>query len=117
FAMARHSAVDLSLTFRMPPRALKSERLTEAEFEKLRDGIRVSGLTLLDGPTAYRSLAELRSLYEPFLRALADYFQFDVPPFEPAVRTVDNWQTSPWARRSPGLSDLLGDGEDTEHRD
>jgi hypothetical protein len=117
FAMARHAAVDLNLVFKTRPRRPHADRLTEPDFEKLRDLVRSSGSTNLENPTAYRSLAELRGLYEPFLIALADYFQFDVPPFEPAVRSVDNWQTSPWAKRSPGLSELLGDGDDVEHRD
>jgi hypothetical protein len=117
FAMARHTAVDLNLVFKTRPRVPNIDRLPEADFEELRRRIRPYGLTNLDDPTAYRSLTELRELYEPFLSALASYFQFVVPPFEPAVRTVDNWQTSPWAKRSPGLSELLGDGDDVEHRD
>jgi len=117
FAMARHAAVDLNLVFKTRPRVPRPDRLAESDFEKLRNRMRLGPATSLDRPTTYRSLVELRGLYEPFIIALADYFQFEVPPFEPAARTVDNWQTSPWAGRSPGLSELLGKGDDEEHRD
>jgi hypothetical protein len=117
FAMARHAAVDLNLVFKTRPRTPHVDRLTETAFEHLRDVVRPSALNNLDNPAAYRALTELRELYEPFLRALADYFGYDVPPFELAARSVDNWQTSPWSKRSPGLSELLGDGDDVEHRD
>ena len=117
FAMARHAAVDLNLVFKTRPRVPRPDRLAESDFEKLRNRMRLGPATSLDRPTTYRSLVELRGLYEPFIIALADYFQFEVPPFEPAARTVDNWQTSPWAGRSPGLSELLGNGDDEEHRD
>ena len=51
-------------------------------------------------------LTELRGLYEPFVNALAAYFQFALPPFVPDKPPVDNWQTSPWMRPSPGLGGL-----------
>ncbi len=45
-------------------------------------------------------------LYEPFVNALAAYFLFSMPPFQPEKPPVDNWQTSPWTPRSPGLGGL-----------
>jgi hypothetical protein len=115
--MARHAAVDLNLVFKTRPRVSRPDRLTESEFEKLCNRVRSGATMTPDNPTPYRSFVELRGLYEPFIIALADYFQFEVPPFEPARRGVDNWQTSPWAGRSPGLSELQGVGADEEHRD
>ena len=80
--------------------------------------MRLGPATSLDRPTTYRSLVELRGLYEPFIIAIRGLFSIRGA----AVRaggagTVDNWQTSPWAGRSPGLSELLGNGDDEEHRD
>jgi hypothetical protein len=58
------------------------------------------------GPAVATALDELRGLYEPFVNALAAYFQFALPPFQPEKPPVDNWQSSPGMPRSPGLSSL-----------
>ena len=63
------------------------------------------------------ALAELRGLYEPFVNALAAYFLFALPPFQPETPPVDNWQTSPWMPRSPGLGGLPGAAAADEHFD
>ena len=46
-------------------------------------------------------------LYEPFVNALATFFQFALPPFQPEKPPVDNWQTSPWLPKSPSLGIYL----------
>jgi hypothetical protein len=51
-------------------------------------------------------LAELRELYEPFVQALSDYFCFSVPRFFPDRPAPDNWQTSAWTKRAPGITEL-----------
>ncbi len=51
-------------------------------------------------------LAELRAMYEPFVNALALHFLFVLPPVLPEKATVDNWQTSAWTRRTPGIGGL-----------
>ena len=53
-----------------------------------------------DEATVETALAELRNLYEPFVNALAMFFQFALPPFQPEKPGVDNWHTSPWMPRS-----------------
>ena len=63
------------------------------------------------------ALEELRGLYEPFVNALATFFQFALPPFQPEKPPVDNWQTSPWMPRSPGLGGLSGAGVKDDHFD
>jgi len=107
FAIARHAAVDLCLLFRLPP-SVDSDRLTPADFNRLRDSLCAVGLKIADDPLVTNSLGELRVLYEPFLKSLATYFQISMPPFQPAEPPVDNWQTSPWMQRSPGLNNLPG---------
>jgi hypothetical protein len=108
FAMARHAAVDLGLVFQILPLPPASDRLPPADFQRLQELLRHSGLELRDGITMAESLAELRGLYEPFVNTLATYFQFMMPPFQPDKPPVDNWQRSPRMHRSPGLTNLPG---------
>ena len=117
FAMARHAAVDLLLVTRTSPRTPDADRLPAADLARLLESLRGAGQELRDEQTVARTLAELRGLYEPFLNALATYLQFALPPFVPAKRPVDNWQTSPGMQRSRGLSDLQAVGADDEHSD
>ena len=63
------------------------------------------------------ALGELRGLYEPFVNALATFFQFALPPFQPEKPPVDNWQTSPWLPRSPSLGSLPAVGVKDDHFD
>jgi len=108
FAMARHAAVDLCLLFRLPPSSPHPDRLSAADFDRLRSSLCATGLKIADEPAVASSLAELRGLYEPFLGSLANHFELIMPPFQPDQPPVDNWQTSPWTQRSPGLSNLPG---------
>ena len=63
------------------------------------------------------AIEELRGLYEPFVNALATFFRFTLPPFQPEKPPVDNWQTSPWMQRSPGLGGLSAIGVKDDHFD
>ena len=115
FAMARHAAVDLVLVSRAPPTPPTSDRLPAADLARLLQPLRKAGLDLGDEPTMAKALAELRGLYEPFVNALATHLLFALPPFVPEKPPVDNWQTSPGMRRSPGLADLQAIGAEEEH--
>jgi hypothetical protein len=117
FAMARHTAVDLGLVFRTPPQPPASDRLPAADLARLQGSLREAGMSLRDGPAVAKALAELRGLYEPFLNALAIHFRFELPPFLPQKPPVDNWQTSAWMRRSPGLGGLPAAGTADDHFD
>jgi hypothetical protein len=88
-----------------------------AELAQLRQSLRQVGLEWRDGPEATKALTELRALYEPIVNALAAHFLFPLPPFQPAKAPVDNWQTSPWMPRSPGLGGLSTAGTADEHFD
>jgi len=115
FAMARHAAVDLALVFQTPPRLPQPDRLPEADRARLWASLHEAGLAVRDGPTAAKALAELRGLYEPFVNALAAHFLFALPPFQREAPPVDNWQTSAWMRRSPGLGGLPAAGTQDDH--
>jgi hypothetical protein len=106
FAMGRHAAVDLTLVFQTPPLPLQSDRLPELDLARLRESLREAGVLMHDGPAVTTALKELRGMYEPFVNALAAYFLFALPPFQPEMPSVDNWQTSPGMPRSPGLGSL-----------
>lgn len=117
FAMARHAAVDLGLVSRTPPLPLVANRLPASELCKLCESLRAVGMRLREERTVAKTLTELRGLYEPFVNALAAQFLFTLPPFLPEKPPVDNWQTSPWMPRSPGLGGLSATGADDEHID
>ena len=102
FAIARHAAVDLSQVFKTPPRALPHNRLPAEDLRRIRDILAEHGLKLHDGPEADRKLTELRHMYEPYLYALAEYLNQSLPPWIPAKKGKDNWQTTAWGR-SAGL--------------
>jgi hypothetical protein len=111
FAMARHAAVDIGLAFQISPCPQIQDRLSEADFARLREILVTAGLPMRDVAASIKGLTKLRELYEPFVRALAAHFQFALPPFQPEKPPVDNWQTSPWTKRSPGLGGLAGGEE------
>jgi hypothetical protein len=91
--------------------------LTEADFARLRESLSEAGLKMCAGPAAASALAELRALYEPFVNALAAHFVFAMPPFRLEKPPVDNWQTSAWAPRSPGLGGLPAAAAGEDHFD
>lgn len=102
FAIARHAAVDLSQVFKTPPRALPQNRLAAEDLRRIRDFLAQHGVKLQDGPEADRKLTDFRNMYEPYLYALADYLRLSLPPWIPAKKGKDNWQTTAWGR-SAGL--------------
>jgi hypothetical protein len=106
FAIARHAAVDLSLVFRIDPIPPSPNRLTDADLEQLVAPFKAEGLTCLDGPASVAQLGQLRAMYEPFVNGLADHFLLKLPGFYPEQLKADNWQTSAWMPRTPGIRDL-----------
>jgi hypothetical protein len=117
FAMARHAAVDLALVFQTRPLPPQPDRLSEADFARLRESLCGAGMKMREGPAVATALAELRALYEPFVNALAAHFLFAMPPFQPDKPPVDNRQTSPWTPRSPGLGGWSAAGAGDDHFD
>jgi hypothetical protein len=117
FAMARHAAVDLAVIFQIRPLPPQPDRLSKTDLGGLWESLRGAGLPLRDEAAVAGPLAELRGLYEPFVNALAAYFHFTMPRFQPDKPPVDNWQTSPWMPRSPGLGSLPAARDSEEHFD
>src|SRR5262249_3678919 len=115
FAIARHAAVDLALVFKRPPIAPQPDRLPAEHLRQLPAMLDRAGLPLEDGPAIEGKLVELRAMYEPFVNALAQHFLFALPPVVPEKPPVDNWQTSAWTRRAPGIGRLPAGRADDEH--
>ena len=57
-----------------------------------------AGFVMLDTPAGHAKLAELRSMYEPYLQALAAFLYVELPPWILAKEVTDNWRTSAWGR-------------------
>jgi hypothetical protein len=115
FAMARHAAVDLALVFRTPPLAPDPDRLTDEQAWRLWELLGDAGVPLRDGPATQQKLTELRGMYEPFVNALAQFLLFNLPPILSDKPAVDNWQTSAWTRRTPGIGSLPAPAARDEH--
>ncbi|MBZ5704561.1 MAG: potassium channel family protein [Acidobacteriia bacterium] len=108
FAMARHAAVDLAqvVNARYDPHA--ENRLTNEEFEQLRQALAASGLTLRQDDDADQKLAKLRSMYEPYVQAIGRNMLITLPPWIPSEKKRDNWQGGPWDKiiQAKGLGEL-----------
>ncbi len=99
FAIARHAVVDLSQVLGRSPDFTKVDRLSPADLERLRAVLSEAGVQLRRGDDADERLAELRSMYEPYLDALSDLLMMPLPAWIREGRP-DNWQTSSWGRIS-----------------
>jgi hypothetical protein len=98
FAMARHAAVDLAqvVNARYDPQA--PERMTDADFNRVRDTLAEAGLKLRGGDAARQKLVKLRSMYEPYIHSTAKNLMVALPPWQHPVKVRDNWQAGPWDR-------------------
>jgi voltage-gated potassium channel Kch len=107
FAIARHATVDLSQVFKTQPRALPHNRLPAEDLKRIRDMLAQYDLKTESTEEMSQRLAELRNMYEPYLFALAEYLSLSLPPWIPAAKGMDNWQTTAWGR-SAGLVEKEG---------
>lgn len=100
FAMCRHTVVDLAQVFHAAPRIATVDRLPAEELKRLRASLAQVRLALRDTPEADEKLTELRQMYEPYLQALADFLNMELPPWILSKERTDNWKTSAWGRIS-----------------
>ena len=107
FAIARHAAVDLSQVFKTQPRALPHDRLPAEDLRRIREMLAQCGQKPGNIEEMGERLADLRKMYEPYLFALAAYLGLSLPPWIPAAKRKDNWQTTAWGR-SAGLVEKEG---------
>lgn len=111
FAMARHAVVDLCLVFRTGPRDPILNRLPPDTLAELRSTLATAGIKLHEGEAADLKLGKLRRMYEPYIHALATYFQVSIPPWIAAERRPDNWQGDIQAPRSAAMKEAHGSGK------
>jgi hypothetical protein len=107
FKMTRHAIVDLTQVFNTSPLTSDGQRLTESDFANLRDVLAQAGVVLNGGPGHEQTLAELREMYEPYLKVLSEYLLMPLPGWLPAKRMVDNWQTSAWEITKPAREETF----------
>ena len=107
FAIARHTAVDLSQVFKMRPHPLPYNRLPAEDLKRIRDMFVQHGMKVGELGEMEEQLAELRNMYEPYLFTLAEYLSLTLPPWIPPAMVKDNWQTTAWGR-SAGLVEKEG---------
>lgn len=117
FAIARHTAVDLAQTLLRTPILNRPNRLDDENVKRLVSALADSGIPVVNQAEFADRLAELRSLYEPFVQALSEYCLLDLPPFLTDTPVVDNWQTSAWMRRTQKLGDLAAGLPADDHND
>jgi hypothetical protein len=105
FAMARHAVVDLAQVFNTPPRDPVQPRLTADSLQILRSQLAESGVHLPATPESEQQLADLRSMYEPYVAALAEFLLVSLPPWFRPPQAHDNWRTSRWGVPVAGAAD------------
>jgi hypothetical protein len=86
----------LSQVFGAPPKTLPYERLSADDLRRIRETLAHHGLRLHDTPEADQKLASLRKMYEPYIYSLGSYLNQTLPPWIPAKKVKDNWQTTAW---------------------
>jgi hypothetical protein len=93
FAIARHALVDLSQVFSQKPCKPLEERLPTEVFQSMCSQLSTAGVNLCGDAASSVRLEELRGLYEPYAWALGQHLRMDLPPWVPAPRAKDSWQT------------------------
>lgn len=108
FAMARHAAVDLAQVVNARYDPDSGDRLSESEFEQLRDALSRAGLRLRSDEYGREKLRKLRSMYEPYVHAVGRNLMLTLPAWWHAEKARDNWQAGPWDRviQARGLAGL-----------
>jgi len=92
FAMARHAVADMCNVLGQRPRPPQPDRLPHAELTRLRQTLELAGVPWEADEKAERQLAELRSMYEGHVNALAEFLVMPLPRWLPPAPARDNWQ-------------------------
>lgn len=98
FAMSRHTAVDLAQLVKATYNPEFPDRLPTEEMSRLRQSLLERGLRLKEGPEFEDKLTHLRSLYEPYVLAIARNLLITLPPWIHPEKKRDNWEAGPWDR-------------------
>ena len=93
FAMARHALVDLAQIFSLEPLNDAPDRLPAERYQKLRDLLCESGVSVCRDQLSSERLRVMRALYEGYAEALSRYLLMPLPPWISDRPHKDNWQT------------------------
>ncbi|MGB6729144.1 MAG: potassium channel family protein [Terracidiphilus sp.] len=93
FAMARHAVVDLAQIFSLEPENGNPDRLPAERYEKLRDMLCESGVSVCRDQLSSERLRVMRALYEGYAEALSRYLLMPLPPWLADEPHKDNWKT------------------------
>jgi ion channel len=98
FKMARHAVVDLAQVVNAHYDGDTLERLAAQDLSDIRAQLAQKGLQLRQGPEVDAKLADLRTLYEPYVQAIARNLFIPLPPWIRHDAIKDNWRSGPWDR-------------------
>ena len=93
FAMARHAVVDLAQIFSLEPVNDAPDRLPVERYEKLRDALCETGVSVCRDQFSSERLRVMRTLYEGYTEALSRYLLMPLPPWLADEPHKDNWKT------------------------
>ena len=97
YAIARHAVVDLSYTFRVDPAPPASDRLPRAELHELLEQLRAAGIEPAVGEDQIAErLTFIRGRYEPYVNALAQRLELNMPQWLAPESPTDNWRGTEW---------------------
>jgi hypothetical protein len=92
FAIARHAAIDLTIAFYLSPKPHTVNRMTNKDLITIRALLKKQHFPLRVGKKADEKLLYLRSLYEPYMQALSEFFLMPITPFIVDGEIVEAWR-------------------------
>jgi hypothetical protein len=96
FAAGRHALVHTASIFRMQPFHSHEDRLPKTELARLCAVLSASATLLRSKRISETELQKLRTMYEPYAKALGTYFLMALPPWIRSGFTSDNWRIASW---------------------
>lgn len=91
FTVAGRTAINLSELFHRRVRDGVLYRISAREASELADLLEARGMLHVSREQFDRSLHEFRAMYEPHVGALAEFLRIDLPPWNIADETDDDW--------------------------
>jgi len=97
FAIARHAVADLSHSFHVDPAPPASDRLPLEDLRALLGELEAIGVAPAQPlEVISERMARMRSIYEPYVSALAARLELSLPPWLAPESPTDNWRTTEW---------------------
>jgi len=94
FSLTSHVLIENAKLFRLSPQPLAEDRLSQAVLGQLRRTIAEGGAALDFRMLRQEKVSELRSLYEPYANALAEYLVMPMPSWVSQPSVPEHWRES-----------------------